>query len=109
MSKPATSCAPACAVPRGRPKAAPEHVAALKALAHLDRLRVFFHLVRAGEPQQANAIQAALGLPGPTLSHHLDRLERAGLIERRRQERFVLSSVRREMVSDLVRLLTACC
>ncbi len=89
--------------------ATPEHVAALKALAHLGRLQVFFYLVHAGEPKPANEIQTALDLPGPTLSHHLEQLEKVGLIERVRQERFILSSVRREMVTDLVRLLTACC
>jgi DNA-binding MarR family transcriptional regulator len=104
-----SACGPACAVACGPLAATREHVAALKALAHLDRLRVFFHLVQAAEPTPANAIQAALALPGPTLSHHLDQLERAGLIERQRHERFVLSSVRREMVVDLVRILTACC
>jgi len=48
-------------------------------------------------------------VPGPTLSHHLDLLRRAGLIQSRREERYVYYSVRREMVSELVRLLTACC
>ena len=90
-------------------KATREHVAALKSLAHLGRLRVFFHLVQAKHPLPANEIQSALKLPAPTLSHHLDSLERAGLVERVRQDRFVLSSVRREMVVELVRLLTACC
>ena len=86
-----------------------EHVAALKALAHLGRLQVFFHLVHAGKPTPVHEIQAALTLPGPTLSHHLEQLEKVGLIARERQERFILSSVRRELVTDLVRLLTACC
>jgi ArsR family transcriptional regulator len=86
-----------------------EHVAALKSLAHLGRLRVFFHLVRAKRPLPANEIQSAIRLPAPTLSHHLESLERSGLIERVRKDRFVLSSVRREMVIELVRLLTACC
>jgi DNA-binding transcriptional ArsR family regulator len=85
------------------------HVEAFKALAHAGRLQVFFHLVQAGKPVQANEIQSALGIPGPTLSHHLNELEQAGLIERRREERFIYSSVRREMVLELVRLLTACC
>lgn len=98
-----------CCPPGGALRATEEHVAALKALAHLDRLRVFFHLVQAGRETPANEIQSALDLPAPTLSHHLDQLERAGLIERRRQERFILSSVRRDLVVDLVRLLTACC
>ncbi|MBI2460568.1 MAG: helix-turn-helix transcriptional regulator, partial [Candidatus Rokubacteria bacterium] len=40
---------------------------------------------------------------------HLDRLRRAGLVQSRKEERYVYYSVRREMVSDLVRLLTTCC
>jgi DNA-binding transcriptional ArsR family regulator len=84
-------------------------VAALKALAHLGRLRVFFHLVQASAPLPVGDIQAALKLPAPTLSHHLDALEKAGLISRRKEDRFIYSEVRRDAVSDLVRLLTACC
>ena len=113
---PASGCAPAsasapncCPAPTAPVQATPAHVAALKALAHLGRLRVFFHLVHAGRPLPANEIQTALGLPGPTLSHHLEQLEKVGLIARVRHERFILSSVRRELVVDLVRLLTACC
>lgn len=49
------------------------------------------------------------GIPGPTLSHHLDRLRRAGLVQSRRAERFIYYSVKKEIVSELVRLLTACC
>ena len=71
------------------------HVEAFKALAHLGRLQVFFVLVR--------------GMPGPTLSHHLDQLRRAGLVESRKEERYIYYSVRRETVTALVRLLTACC
>lgn len=89
--------------------AKPEHVAALKALAHLGRLKVFFHLVQSADPQPVGNIQAALRLPAPTLSHHLEHLERAGLITRRKQDRFIYSEVRRDVVTDLVRLLTACC
>jgi DNA-binding transcriptional ArsR family regulator len=102
--------AAACCPPPARSlEAKPEHVEAFKALAHIDRLRVFFALVRAGCPLPAKDLQAALALPGPTLSHHLEALEQAGLITRERRERFVLSSVRRDLVVDLVRLLTACC
>jgi len=85
------------------------HVEALKALAHLTRLQVFFFLVRARREVPAGEIQEAVRVPGPTLSHHLDLLRRGGLIQSRREERYVYYSVRREMVSELVRLLTACC
>ncbi|MCW8130925.1 MAG: winged helix-turn-helix transcriptional regulator [Planctomycetota bacterium] len=100
----------ACCPPNARRlQATPEHVNAFKALAHEGRLRVFFYLVRANKPVPANEVQAELELPAPTLSHHLDDLERAGLIERERRERYILSSVNRAMVVELVRLLTACC
>jgi DNA-binding transcriptional ArsR family regulator len=85
------------------------HVEAFKALAHQGRLEVFFFLVRAQAEVAAGAIQDGLGVPGPTLSHHLDQLRRAGLIESRREERYIYYSVRRDTVTALVRVLTACC
>ena len=96
-------------LPATRLAANEAHVEALKALAHLTRLQVFFFLVRAGREVPAGEIQEAVEVPGPTLSHHLDLLRRAGLVQSRREERYVYYSVRREMVSELVRLLTACC
>ena len=85
------------------------HAAAFEALAHVTRLKVFFHLVRAGGEVAAGDIQRALGVPAPTLSHHLDVLRRAGLVQSRKEERYVFYSVKAETVRDLVRLLTACC
>jgi DNA-binding transcriptional ArsR family regulator len=96
-------------LPLARLQARETHVEAFRALAHLTRLQIFFFLVRAGGEVPAGEIQAALEVPGPTLSHHLDLLRRAGLLQSRREERFVYYSVRPETVSDLVRLLTACC
>ena len=96
-------------LPLARLEANQAHVQAFKALAHLTRLQVFFFLVRARREVPVGEIQEALAVPGPTLSHHLDLLRRAGLIRSRKEERYVYYSVRREMVSDLVRFLTACC
>lgn len=85
------------------------HVEAFKALAHLTRLQIFFFLVRSGKEMSVGEVQAEVEIPGPTLSHHLDVLRRAGLIESRKEERYVYHSVRRDAVTALVRLLTACC
>jgi ArsR family transcriptional regulator len=85
------------------------HVEAFKALGHLSRLQVFFYLVRAGREVPAGEIQTAVEIPGPTLSHHLDALRRAGLVESRKEERYVYYSVQRETATTLARLLTACC
>lgn len=89
--------------------ATPEHVDAFKALAHPGRLDVFFALVKARRETSVGEVQELLGIPGPTLSHHLDQLRRAGLVQARRQERFIYYSVSSGMVTDLIRLLTACC
>src|SRR6266481_9951490 len=96
-------------LPLARLQAREDHVEAFKALAHLTRLEIFFLLVRRAREVPAGEIQAELEIPGPTLSHHLDRLRRAGLVQSRKEERFVYYSTRPEKVSELVRLLTACC
>ncbi len=96
-------------LPVARLEANEGHVEAFKALAHLSRLQVFFLLVRAGREMSAGEIQEAVEIPGPTLSHHLDVLRRAGLVESRKEERYIYYSVQRERVTALVRVLTACC
>jgi len=96
-------------LPLVRVQAREEHVEAFKALAHLSRLQIVFFLVRAGRELAAGEIQAELEIPGPTLSHHLDVLRRAGVVQSRREERFIYYAIRPDTVSDLVRLLTACC
>jgi len=85
------------------------HVEAFKALAHLSRLQVFFALVKAEREMSVGEIQEIVEIPGPTLSHHLDVLRRAGLLESRKEERYIYYSVQRDRVTALVRLLTACC
>jgi ArsR family transcriptional regulator, arsenate/arsenite/antimonite-responsive transcriptional repressor len=96
-------------LPLAQLEATEVHVEAFKALAHLSRLQVFFCLVRAERELSVGEIQAEVEIPGPNLSHHLDVLRRAGLLESRKEERYVYYSVKREVVTTLVRLLTACC
>ena len=90
-------------------KASDRHAEAFKALAHLTRLEVFFLLAGAGREMPAGEIAGAIGVPGPTLSRHLDVLRRSGLVTSRREERFIYYTVEPEMTSELVRLLVACC
>lgn len=91
-------------------EAEPEHTEAFKALGHLTRLNIFFYLVKKGViGESVGNIQVAVNIPGPTLSHHLDILLRAGLLASRREERFIFYSVRKETVNSMIRLLTACC
>ena len=97
------------ALPLAKLEANEAHVKAFDALSHLTRLQIFFFLVRAKGAVSVGAIQDAVGVPGPTLSHHLDLMRRAGLVESRKEERYIYYSVQREAVTALVRLLTACC
>ena len=83
------------AIPLAKLEANEAHAEAFKALSHLTRLQIFFFLVRAQREVAAGEIQEALEVPGPTMSHHLDGLRRAGLVESRKEERYVYYSARR--------------
>lgn len=107
--KQAATPKPVRVLPVARLQAAEAHVAAFAALAHLSRLQAFFFLVQRGKETSVGEIQEALGIPAPTLSHHLDGLRRAGLVTSRKEERFVYYAVRADTVTDLLRLLSACC
>lgn len=88
-----------------------EATVALAALAHGTRLRVFRLLVRAGyDGMPAGEIAAALEIPNPTLSFHLNQLSQAGLIASRRAGRSIIYSVSFEDVRALLAfLMEDCC
>lgn len=66
------------------------HAEQLGALGHPARLAVLRHVVQAG-PRGAAAgeIQAKLDIPASTLSHHIDRLARTGLLEAQREGTYI--------------------
>lgn len=86
-------------------------VSQLAALAHEGRLAVFRHLMKAGpEGMPAGAVAAAVSIAPSTLSHHLNLLRGAGLIERRRQGRTVIYSIDLERAGRLFDfLINDCC
>ena len=82
----------------------------LAALGHESRLAIFRLLVEAGPAgMKASAIGETLGLPAPTLSFHLSHLSRVGLIEGRKESRFIHYSASFSMMDELIAFLTHNC
>ena len=85
-------------------------VAALAALAHDGRLKIFKLLVEAGpEGLPVGDIAAALGIPGATLSFHLSQLKHAGLVRAARSGRQLIQTADFERMNTLVAYLTENC
>lgn len=82
----------------------------LAALGHESRLAIFRLLVEAGpEGINASAIGEQLGLAAATLSFHLAHLTRVGLIQGRRESRFIHYSAAFETMDELLAFLTSNC
>jgi ArsR family transcriptional regulator, arsenate/arsenite/antimonite-responsive transcriptional repressor len=80
------------------------------ALGQEDRLEIFRLLVRAGPAGCCvNDIKRKVGMPGSTLSHHLDTLTRSGLVSANRCGRFICHAVDWAEAASLIRFLTEDC
>jgi DNA-binding transcriptional ArsR family regulator len=89
----------------------PDVVKALGALAQESRLAVFRLLVKRGPVGfSPGALAEKLGIPAPTLSFHLKELQNAGLVDMRRESRFLYYSARFDRMRELVGFMTdQCC
>ena len=84
---------------------------ALKELGHPTRLAIYKQLVKSG-PQgiAVGQVQAELGIPGSTLSHHLSGLTSAGLIRQRREGRTLYCVAQYQQLETVIRFLQdECC
>lgn len=85
-------------------------VKALAALAHPSRLEVFRLLVKRGpEGYPPGDLAERLDIAPPTLSFHLKELAQAGLVEFRRDGRFLYYSANMGQMDTLVSFLTENC
>jgi len=83
----------------------------LAELGHDTRLSIFRYLVKVGsEGAPVGQIQAKLGVPGSTLSHHINRLVSVGLINQVRASRTLYCVPQFEALKELIEFLLAeCC
>lgn len=85
-------------------------VAALASLAQEHRLALFRLLVQAGpDGMAAGMLAEALAIPNSSLSFHLAYLNRAGLIEQRREGRSLIYTANFGAMNALVGFLTENC
>ncbi len=86
-------------------------LAAFAALSQETRLRIVRRLIQAGpDGMAAGAIGEALGATTSRLSFHLTHLEHAGLIQSRREGRFIIyTAVYRAFAGLIEFLMRDCC
>jgi ArsR family transcriptional regulator, arsenate/arsenite/antimonite-responsive transcriptional repressor len=75
------------------------------------RLRIMQLLLKAHpEGLVVSEIQAELGIPGSTLSHHLDKLRNEGLVNVRRESTFLRYTADTQAMQEVLQFLYAeCC
>ncbi len=76
-----------------------------KALADESRLKLIGLLAQ--EPRSVDELAAMLGLSAPTVSHHLARLQKAGLVEARAQQYYNIYTLRTETLQEMAREILA--
>ena len=83
----------------------------LSELGHVTRLEIFRYLVRVGHAgAPVGDIQAQLGVPGSTLSHHITRLMSVGLVTQNRDGRTLYCVPQYEQLDKLIEFLQEeCC
>lgn len=83
----------------------------LAELGHDTRLSVFRGLIKAGVAgMTVSQVQESLDIPGSTLSHHLHRLMKVGLVRQERDGRTLHCFANYEMIQGVIDYLMAeCC
>ena len=82
----------------------------LEALGNLTRLAIYRNLAEAGsEGSYVGEIKAELEVPGSTLSHHIAKLVKAGLLNQQRDGKNLVCRVNNENMDALMEFLVQNC
>jgi len=83
----------------------------LAELGNVTRLAIFRYLVKAGhDGASVGQIQKQFDIPGSTLSHHISRLVKVGLVEQQRESRTLFCIPQYEVLNELIVFLKSeCC
>ena len=90
---------------------ASRHAKRFAAVGSEARLRIVQLLLKAHpEGLVVNEIQSELGIPGSTLSHHLDKLKNEELVNVQRESTFLRCTANTETLTEMMQFLYAeCC
>ena len=87
-----------------------EAIEMFSALAHETRLEIFRLLIRRGpEGLAVNQITEYIKIPPATMSFHLSHLQRAGLLQAKRQSRQIIYSANYPLMENLIAFMTENC
>jgi len=81
--------------------------ALLKAIADPHRFELLERIAKASCPLACSEARAALPISAATLSHHIKELETAGLVDIKREGKFVFLSLRPGVLEALIGTLSA--
>lgn len=80
--------------------------AILKALADPKRFELLARIARSQCPLGCSEVRSALAISPATLSHHVKELQTAGLVEARREGKFMFLSLRGGVLEELISALS---
>ena len=95
-----------CALPAVDLRWAGRRAELMKALADPTRLRMMASLIKAEGPICICDFTAGLGLTQPTISHHMAKLKRAGLVESQKNGIWIYYRLSQTMSDETRKLLT---
>lgn len=95
-----------CALPLVKPSWAEERAGLMKALGDPTRLTMLASLWKAAAPICVCDFTAGLGLTQPTISHHMARLNEAGLVQSEKRGIWIYYSLRDKLPAETRKLLS---